>query len=56
MAQYTIDLNYKASIRVVVEADNEGVALDKARNVAEEADANEFYIGSEEEAHVINVS
>lgn len=56
MANYTIDLNYKASIRVTVRnCNDEGEALAKARIAAEDADINEFNIGTEEEAQIIEV-
>jgi hypothetical protein len=53
--QYTIELNYVASIRVTVNGDfrDEGEALDKARNMAEDADMNEFTIGNELESRII---
>ena len=53
MAQYTIELNYKATITQTVEANDEGEALDKARNLAEEADMEEFVITEELESHMI---
>ncbi len=44
--KYTVQLNYKASIIVDVEVENspnaEGDALEKARNVAEDADIREL--------------
>lgn len=54
-SKYTIRLNYKASITVTVEGDfpDEGVALDKARNIAEEADIREFNIGEELESKIL---
>jgi hypothetical protein len=55
--KYTVQLNYKASIIVDVEVENspnaEGDALEKARNVAEDADIREFTIGSELESQVL---
>jgi hypothetical protein len=53
--QYTIELNYVASIKVTVNGDfrDEGEALDKARNMAEDADMNEFTIGNELESRII---
>lgn len=53
MAQYTIELNYKVSITQTVEANDEGEALDKARNLAEEADMDEFVIIEELETQMI---
>ncbi len=55
--KYTVQLNYKASIIVDVEVENspnaEGDALEKARNVAEDADIREFTIGNELESQVL---
>jgi hypothetical protein len=53
--QYTIELNYVASIKVTVNGDfrDEGEALDKARDMAEDADMNEFTIGNELESRII---
>lgn len=53
MAQYTIEINYKASITQTVEADNEGEALDKARNLAEEADMEDFVLVEELESQMV---
>lgn len=55
MAKYTIQLNYVATIEVEVEANDEGEALDKARDVAEEADMAEFVLTSERESQVLSV-
>lgn len=55
MAKYTIQLNYIATIDVEVEAKDEGEALDRARDVAEDADMNEFVITSERESQVLSV-
>ncbi len=55
MSRFTIEMSYIATITAVVEAENEGEALDKARDVAEEADINEFNIGEEREARVVHV-
>lgn len=52
--QFTIELNYNASIIEVVEAEDEGQALDKARSLAEEADLNEYAIGTEQDARILN--
>ena len=53
--RYTIEFNYKASITVDVEGDfkDEGEALDKAKEIAEDADPNEFSIGEEMETKII---
>lgn len=55
--KYTIQLNYNASIIVDVEVENtpnaEGEALEKARNIAEDADIREFTIGNERESQIL---
>lgn len=53
---YTIQLNYNASIVVNVEGEfnDEGEALGKAREIAEDADINEFTIGEEKESRILN--
>lgn len=51
---YTIELNYNARIIQVVNAENEGEALDKARNLAEEADIKDFIITNERESRILN--
>lgn len=56
--KYTIQLNYNASIIVDVTVDSnsqnaEGEALEKARNIAEDADIREFTIGSERESQIL---
>lgn len=53
--KYIVELQYTASIQVSVEADNEGSALDKARDVAEEADMAEFSLISEQESKIISI-
>lgn len=55
--RYTIEFNYNASIVVDVEGDfhDEGEALDKAREIAEDANINEFTIGEERESKILNV-
>jgi hypothetical protein len=57
MKKYTIQLNYNASIVVDVEVENtpnaEGDALEKARNIAEDADIREFTIGNERESQIL---
>ncbi len=57
MKKYTIQLNYNASIIVDVEVENtpnaEGDALEKARNIAEDADIREFTIGNERESQIL---
>lgn len=56
--KYTIQLNYNASIVVDVEVDGtsptaEGDALEKARNIAEDADIREFTICGERESQIL---
>jgi hypothetical protein len=55
--KYTIKLNYNASIIVDVEVDEtpdaEGKALEKARDIAEDADIREFTIGTERESEIL---
>lgn len=51
---YTIELNYNARIVQSVEAENEGDALEKARNLAEEADMKDFVLVSENESRIIS--
>lgn len=55
MANYTIQLNYMASIIVDVEAKDEGEALGKAREMAEDADMEQFSLGEEKNTMIINV-
>lgn len=50
---YIIELNYNARITQTVEADNEGDALEKARNLAEEADMKDFILTNENESRII---
>lgn len=49
-SQYEVQLNYNASITVVVEANDEGEALTKAREMAEDSDINQYLIGTERES------
>jgi hypothetical protein len=46
-------MNYNASIVVEVLANDEGEALDKARDRAEDADIRQFTIGSEGESKIL---
>ena len=50
---YTIQMNYNATITVDVDAKDEGEALSKARELAEEADIKEFSICGERESQII---
>lgn len=58
MQNYVIEFNYMASIRVSVNGEfaNEGEALAKAREQAEDADINEFSIGNELESRILEVN
>ena len=53
MRKYTIQMNYNASIIVEVLANDEGEALDKAKDKAENADIRQFTIGSENESRIL---
>ena len=53
MRKYTIQMNYNASIIVEVLANDEGEALDKARDKAEDADIRQFTISSENESRIL---
>lgn len=53
MHKYTIQMNYNASIVVEVMGENEGDALDKARDIAEDADIRQFTLGSENESKIL---
>ena len=57
MSKYTIRLNYNATYTATVEGDfkNEGDALDAVRRQAEDADADEFTIGEEQCANILEV-
>lgn len=51
--KYSVDLYYDATITVELEANDEGEALDKARDYAEiEADTNQFNICNERSSRV----
>ena len=53
MGKYKIQYNYNASIVVDVDAKDEGEALEKGRNIAEEADIKQFTICGEREAQIV---
>ena len=53
MGHYNIQYNFNASIIVEVDAKDEGEALEKGRNIAEEADLKQFTICGEREAQII---
>lgn len=50
---FTIQMNYNASLIASVDAEDEGEALDKAREWAENADISEFTIGQEQRAVIL---
>ena len=51
--RYTIQQNYVASIICDVDAKDEGDALSKAREMAEDADNSEFTIENEQESVIL---
>jgi hypothetical protein len=53
MGRYTIQYKLNASIVVDVDAKDEGEALEKGRNIAEEADIKQFTICGEREAQIV---
>jgi len=53
MSKFTIQYNFNASIIVDVDAKDEGEALEKGRNIAEEADIKQFTICGERESQII---
>ena len=53
MGKYKIQYNFNASIVVEVDAKDEGEALEKGRNIAEEADVKQFVIHGEREAQIL---
>ena len=54
MGKYTIQCNFNASYTTEVDAKDEGEALEKARNKAEEADLKEFVICGERESQILS--
>ena len=54
MSLYTIELNYNARITRTIEANDEGEALEKARQLAEDADMNEYTLTEEKTSRIIN--
>jgi hypothetical protein len=54
MGKYKVQLNYNAQITVEVDAKDEGEALDKARDKAEEADIKQYTICGERESQILN--
>ena len=53
MGKFKIQYNFNASIIVEVDANDEGEALEKGRNIAEEADIKQFTICGERESQII---
>lgn len=55
--RYTIQFNYLATINVSVEGDfhDEGEALQQAREIAEDADINQFSLVEEKESRILSV-
>ena len=56
MRKYSIRINYTASIVCDVLADNEGEALGKAREIAENSEPSDFTFGSELESQILGVN
>lgn len=52
---YTIEFNFSASIVIDVEANDEGEALTKARELAEMAPMSRFSITEEHNSRILNV-
>lgn len=52
---YTVDLNYKTTITFDVKASDEGKALQKARDLAEQAPMSSFTIVEEDRSRIVNV-
>lgn len=50
---FTVEMNYKASIVVAVEAEEEGQALELARDMAEDADIGQFVLSDELESRIL---
>jgi hypothetical protein len=53
MGRFKVQYNFNASIVVDVDAKDEGEALEKGRNIAEEADLKQFTICGEREAQIL---
>lgn len=56
MAIYTVELNYTTAITVEVEANDEGEALQNARDIAEQAPMSSFSIIEENRSRIINIA
>lgn len=50
MRKFNVTLNYTAVFNTVVEAEDEGMAYDRARDMAEEANMEQFALGMEQES------
>ena len=55
MSIYTVEIAYNAKFIATVEANDEGEALHKAREVAEETDADEFILTEERDSKIISI-
>lgn len=53
-ASYTIEVRYVASATYQVEGNDEGEALDKANELAESADINEFQFCEQLDSRIIS--
>ena len=56
MANYTVELNYNTNIVIDVEAADEGEALHKAREIAEQAPMSSFNITDENNSRILSVN
>lgn len=54
MGKYTIEMAYKAIINICVEANNEAEAVEKARDLAEKAYMEEFYLTEELDNKIVS--
>lgn len=54
MGKYTIEMAYKAIINICVEANNEAEAVEKARDLAEKAYMEEFYLTEELDNRIVS--
>ena len=55
MNNYTVEINYITSITLQVEANDEGEALHKARELAEEAPMSSFSVVEETNSQILQV-
>lgn len=55
MSFYTVKIEYKAYYMATVDAKDEGEALHKAREMAEEADAEEFVLTEENDSRIVSI-